>query len=129
MNLTVIIRCRIINNMKMPTLQQPIIKSTRDLDHLQALLQELANQRNEISIRLQLNDNQWMDFFASVLVFSKHAILLMHMPTRTVVHIPDLKQISGFEIDQPCKQFIAFHRYFIRPHQEIADTNDGLFYA
>lgn len=113
----------------MPTLQPPITKGIRDLDQLRGLLENLANQRKEISIRLQLNDNQWMDFFASVLVFSKHAILLMHMPTRTVVHIPDLKQISGFEIDQPWKQFIPFHRYFIKPHQEIIDTNDGLFYA
>src|SRR5687768_193966 len=113
----------------MPTLQHPITKSTRDLDQLRGLLQDLAIQGKEISIRLQLNDNQWMDFFASVLVFSKHAILLMHMPTRTVVHIPDLKQISGFEIDQPYQHLIPFHRYFIKPHQEVIDTNEGLFYA
>lgn len=112
----------------MPTRQAPKTKSTRDVDQLKDLLQNLANENKEISIRLQLNDDQWMGYFASVLVFSKHALLLMHLPTRTVVHIPDLKQISGFEIDQPCKQFIPFHRYYINPHVPIV-ANEGLTYA
>ncbi|MEX2235744.1 MAG: hypothetical protein WD824_26535 [Cyclobacteriaceae bacterium] len=113
----------------MREVQTLVSKSTRDLNQLKDLLQNLVNQKKDISIRLQLNDNEWMDHFASVLVFSKHAILLMHMPTSTVVHIPDLKQVSGFELDQPCEQFIPFHRYFIRPHKQTIDTNDGLLYA
>lgn len=104
-------------------------KSIRDLNQLRDLLEHLADKRKEISIRLQLNDNVWMDHFSSVLVFSKHAILLMHMPTRTIVHIPDLNEISGFEIDQPCKQFIPSHRYFIKPHPQAIEVNDGLSYA
>ena len=97
----------------MPGTQTPRTSSTSDAGQLKELLFDLANQQQEIHIRLQLNGKFWLDHFANVLVFSKHAILLTHMPTRTVIHIPDLKDVTGFEINRAYKRFSHFHRYTI----------------
>ena len=95
-----------------------------------SLLHDLASKRNGISIRLQFRGELWLEHFASVLVFSKEAILLTHMPTRTVINVPDLKKVTGFEIDQPMTAFLPFQRYTIKLQtQEGEIRNGGLLYA
>ncbi|HTF30387.1 MAG TPA: hypothetical protein VK625_16155 [Flavitalea sp.] len=95
-----------------------------------SLIHDLASKRNGVSIRLQFRGEQWLEHFASVLVFSKEAILLTHMPTRTVINVPDLNKVTGFEIDQPFNAFLPFQRYTIKlQNQEGEIPNDGLLYA
>lgn len=96
----------------MTTLQNP---NLIELDQTENLLHELANQRQEVSIRPKTKASSWPEHFSGGLVFSRHAILLTHMPTRTVTNIPDLNRVTGFEIDLPHKIFLPFERYVINP--------------
>lgn len=85
------------------------------LDQIENLPGELANQRQEVSIRLKTKAGSWPEYFSGVLVFSRQAILLTHMPTCTVTNVPDLNRVTGFEIDLPHKIFLPFERYVINP--------------
>lgn len=101
-----------------------------DLQQLKDLLRDLSDQRADISIRLQLDGRSWLEHFSSVLVFSRHTLLLVHMPTRTVVNIHDLNRVSGFIIDQPYRSVVPFQRYVIDPLCErLKKKSDGLLHA
>lgn len=107
-------------------------KTSQRIDHglLENLLSDLAAQQNYISIRLELNGEMWMEHFSSVLVFSQRAFLLTHMPTRSVVNIPDVNLITGFEIDHPHKLFLPYQCYGIDPVSgRIKIRKDGLLHA
>jgi hypothetical protein len=99
--------------------------STTHITELRGLLQALADENKEVSIRLHADDRSWTDHYANVLVFCSHAILLAHMPTRTVINIPDLKHIRAFEIDRPYKLFKAFNRYTVHHEPEEMQTTGG----
>ena len=106
--------------------------TTSCIDHgpLQLLLEELANEQKHISIRLELGGVLWMEHFSSVLLFSQRAFLLTHMPTRSVTNIPDVNQVTGFEIDRPHKLFLPYQLYAIDPVSGVIKMKkDGLLYA
>lgn len=102
------------------------------IDHgpLRLLLKELANEQRHISIRLELGGVLWMEHFSGVLLFSQRAFLLTHMPTRSVTNIPDVNQVTGFEIDHPHKLFLPYQRYAIDTVSGLIKMkNDGLLHA
>lgn len=97
---------------------------------LEKLLYDLANHQREVYIRLQVNGQPVPEHFFNVLICSKHAVILTHMPTRTVMHIPDLRQITGFEIDQPYGSLRPFQHYLVSPLRELhKERIDGLLHA
>jgi hypothetical protein len=98
-----------------------------DISQLKELLITLASERKDISIRLEIDGQSWTEYYSSVLVFSEHAILLTHMPTRTVIHISDLKNITGFQIDHPYKSFYSFHAYHISGEQQPINRKEKTF--
>lgn len=101
-----------------------------DIAGLGKLLYDLGNHQREIYIRLQLNGQPVPEHFFNVLIYSKHVVILTHMPTRTVVHIPDLRQVRGFEIDQPYGSLSPFKHYMVSPPPELhKDRIDGLLHA
>lgn len=94
------------------------------------LLYDLATHQREIYIRLQVNGQPAPEHFFNVLVCSKHAAILTHMPTRTVASIRDLRQVTGFEIDQPYGSLRPFRHYMVSPLRELnKDRIDGLLHA
>lgn len=102
------------------------------IDHgpLQRLLNELASEQNHISIRLELSGVMWMEHFSTVLIFNRRAFLLTHMPTRSVINIPDVNQVTGFEIDHPHKLFLPYRHYAIDPLLgRIKMKKDGLLHG
>lgn len=106
--------------------------TTPNIDHgsLHLLLEELANEQKHISIRLELSGVMWMEHFSTVLLFSKRAFLLTHMPTRSVTNIPDINQVTGFEIDHPHRLFLPNQHYAIDPLLgRIKLKKDGLLHA
>ena len=100
-----------------------------ELTQLEYLLKELVNHQ-EISIRLKLKSQPWPEHFSTVLVFARHAIVLTHMPTRTVTNIAKPVQVAAFEIDRPHKVFLPFRRYIVNPVCErLKGEKDGLLHA
>jgi hypothetical protein len=81
---------------------------------LKALLRDLTNIETQTSIRLEINGKTLPEHFSTVLVFEEHALLLTHLPTRTVLNVPDLDEVTGFMIDKPCQSFLPFRRYLVR---------------
>lgn len=99
-----------------------------DVHELKDLLQAIAVNNNGISIRLRLIGQPEPQHFADVLVFAKHALLLVHMPTRTVLNVPDLNQVTSFTLNRTFECFSAFQEYrVIQPHPEKR-SDDGLFH-
>lgn len=100
-----------------------------DVYALKNLFDDLSSARTDISVRLQMKNQPWSPHFASILVFAKHAIMFVHMPTRTVIHVPDLHEVQGFEINQEYKEFSAFRKYAVsHPHSQKQEQ-DGALYA
>src|SRR5688500_2365303 len=81
---------------------------------LKALLHDLANHETRTSIRLEIEGKILPDHFSRVLVFEKHALLLTHLPTRSVLNVPDLDKVTGFIIDQPYQYFLPLQRYSVK---------------
>lgn len=102
--------------------------STVDIAELTSLLQDLFSTHPGISIRLKLQQQPWPEF-AQVIVFARHAILLAHMPTRTVTNISDLKNISEFQIDKAHAGLIPFHTYYVEHTVTGRMKRDGLLYV
>ena len=101
-----------------------------ELTQLEALMRELAEQRQDIAIRLQMEGQLFPEHFSTVLVFSRHAILLTHMPTRTVTNVATLDRVTAFEIDRPHKGFSPFQRYVMNPVCErLNGRKNGLLHA
>lgn len=78
---------------------------------------------------MRLQKQPWPDHFAHVIVFARHAILLAHIPTRTVTNIPDLRNVTAFQIDKAHAGFIPFQSYYVE--DTVTDTlkRDGLLYV
>ena len=106
------------------------IRSGLDHGPLHDLLTALAKEHNHISIRLQLGGALWTEHFSRVLVYSSRAFLLTHMPTRSVINIPDVNQVTGFEIDHPYRLFLSNRPYEVDPVlRRIKVKRDGLLHA
>lgn len=103
--------------------------STVDIAGLTSLLQDLFSAHTGISIRMRLQQQPWPAHFAQVIVLARHAILLAHMPTRTVTNIPDLRYVSAFEIDQAHAGFIPYHTYHVEYTVTERLKRDGLLYV
>jgi hypothetical protein len=88
-----------------------------NVEELKSLLRDLASSNTTTSIRLKFQDNDWCDHYSQVLVFAKHATLLAHMPSRTVVHVPDLTQVTAFELDCPHKGYSPGCVYLVKEPQ------------
>ena len=80
-----------------------------ELAQLENLMWDLANE-HRISIRLKIEGQAWPEHFSIVVVFARHAILLAHMPTRSVTNITDLGEVTAFELDRPHKVFLPWQR-------------------
>lgn len=78
---------------------------------------------------MRLQQQHWPDQFAQVIVVARHAILLAHMPTRTVTNIPDLRDVSAFQIDKAHAGFIPFHTYYVEYTVPERLKRDGLLYV
>ena len=89
---------------------------------LKALLRELTIHETETSIKLEINGETHSEHFSTVLVFEEHALLLTHLPTRTVLSVPNLHEVTGFMIDKPCQSFLPFQRYIVR---DVSLTKKG----
>ena len=81
---------------------------------LETLLRDLASNRTHASIKLEIGGKSTSDHFSSVPVFEKHALLLTHLPTRTVVNVRNPHDISAFLIDEPYQMFLPFRRYRVK---------------
>src|SRR5688500_1199006 len=81
---------------------------------LKALLHDLAHHETRTSIRLEIKGKILPDHFSTVLVFEEHALLLTHLPTRSVLNVPDLNEVTGFIIDRPYQYFLPLHRYMLK---------------
>lgn len=100
-----------------------------DLYQLTLLLQDLESLKKNISIRVQVQDEPWMETFSTVLVFSRHALILSHIQAGTVKYIRQVSDIIGFEIDQPYMIFNPFQPYRISPGSEDVKLTNGLRYG
>jgi hypothetical protein len=98
-----------------------------EFNEFDALLSDLENRKNNISIRLQVKGEPWMENFSTVLVYSRNEIILGHLPTRTVKYVKSMKEVAGFEIDHPHTMFNSFERYYVVPSLE--ETNSALRYG
>ena len=95
---------------------------------LKDLLQAIAVNNNGVSIKLRLIGQPAPQYFADVLVFEKHALLLVHMPTRTVLNVPDLSHVTSFTLNRTFECFSAFQEHrVIQPYPEKR-SDDGLFH-
>ena len=99
-----------------------------DVHELKDLLQAIAVNSNGVSIRLHLKGQPAPQYFADVLVFAKHALLLVHMPTRTVLNVPDLNQVASFTLNQTFECFSPFQEYRIMQPHPKKRSDDGLFH-
>ena len=101
-----------------------------DVSVLETLLHDLANRRTDIAIRLELNGTSRPEHFSGVLVAAGHAIVLTHMPTRTVTTLRDLREVTGFEIDRAYKDLQPFQYYRINPRcVSLKKEKNGLLHA
>jgi hypothetical protein len=98
-----------------------------EFEELDGLLSDLENRKNNISIRVQVKGEPWMEKFSTVLVYSRYEIVLGHLPTRTVKYIRNMKDVAGFEIDHPHSMFNSFERYYVVPFVE--ETKSTLRYG
>ena len=107
-----------------------ILELVVDTHRLEILLHDLAFITPGTSIRLHVEGNPRSPHFSKILVFARHAILLAHIPTRTVINLPDLYKVDAFELDKPYDAFSAFTLYVVKTKSpELKQVNDGLFYA
>jgi hypothetical protein len=81
---------------------------------LKALLRHLANPQTRTAIRLEIKGKTLPDYFSTVLVFEEHALLLTHLPTRSVLNVPNLDEVTGFMVDQACQIFLPLRRYMVK---------------
>jgi hypothetical protein len=80
---------------------------------LKALLRDLSSPKANVSIRLEVKGGTLTDRFATVLVYEEHALLLTHLPTRTVINVPHIDDVTGFVIDKPHLSFLPFRHYVV----------------
>ena len=98
------------------------------IHELKELLHKIAVAEKGVSIRLRLIDRPASQYFAEVLVYAKHALLLVHMPTRTVLNVPDLTQVASFELNKTFENFSGCQEYkVIQPHP-LKRNADGPFH-
>lgn len=103
--------------------------STVGILELRALLQDLFSTRPDVLIRMRLHNQSWPDQFSQVIVFARHAILLAHMTTRTITNIPDLENVSAFQIDKRHAGLEPFHTYYFEYAGTGKSKGNGLLYA
>lgn len=105
--------------------RRDIIQTTVEAFALKDLLHDLAVVETQISIRVHVKGQPPASSFASVLVFAKHAIILAHMPSRTVINITDLHEVVAFEIDRPYKAFLPHRLYSVNNSQLVKHSEHG----
>ena len=103
--------------------------STVGIREFRSLIQDLFSTRPYILIHMRLHNQSWPDQFSQVVIFARHAILLAHMPTRTVTNIPDLEDVSAFQIDKAHAGLEPFHTYYVEYAGTEKSKGDGLLYA
>lgn len=92
---------------------QPPVKAINP-GQLKCILHDLTKHHSQTSIRLEVNGEILSEHFSSVLVFEEHALLLTHLPTRSVFNIPNLDEVTAFMIDKPYQLLMPFQRYMVR---------------
>ena len=99
-------------------------------EDFKVLITNLSEDSKHVCIRLQLSEGLWTEHYAQVLVFSNRFLLLSHMPTRTVTHIPDFCDITGFMIDVQFGSFMPFKKYFVNQSKvPVKIENNGSLYG
>lgn len=93
--------------------KQPPSKAIH-LCELKDLLHNLTHQESRTLVKLEIAGKMMPDYFSTVLVFEKHALLLTHLPTRSVLNVPHLDQVTAFMVDQPHQMFLPFERYVVK---------------
>lgn len=84
-----------------------------DAAQLRNLLHDLA-LTTSVSIRIRMENHPWPAHFSRVLVVTSKAILLAHMPTRTVTYHCDLAGAEEFELNSDHDIFSAFTPYTLK---------------
>ncbi|MDQ2658412.1 MAG: hypothetical protein M3Y60_13400 [Bacteroidota bacterium] len=84
-----------------------------DAVQLRNLLHDLA-LTTSVSIRIRMENHPWPVLFSQVLVVTSKAILLAHIPTRTVTYLYDLAGAEEFELDSDHDIFSAFTPYTLK---------------
>lgn len=96
-----------------------------DLSEFSLMLQGLEKTRKDIFIRVQLIGEEWMEHFSNVLVFTPHAIILNHVPTRTIRYIRNINDVAAFEMNHPYSILNAFKRYYISRYSKGLKIKQG----
>jgi hypothetical protein len=98
------------------------------IHELKELLHKIAVADKGVSIRLHLIDRPAPQYFAEVLVYAKHALLLVHMPTRTVLNVPDLSQVTSFTLNKAFEVFSGGQEYKVIQSHPLKRSEHGPFH-
>ena len=98
-------------------MQSETTTSDITVGELKVLLEKLAKAPDRISIRFHLKDGSLPSLYYEVLVFTSHALVLAHIPSRTILHVAQLTDVVAFEFERAFSGYEPQHRYGVKPEQ------------